>query len=55
VAAKSDSRWSGEVTKRSDALNIEKDVFKSKNPDAIAESLKHSAQVSHRRRCRAVA
>jgi hypothetical protein len=50
MAAKSESRWSGEVTKHSDALDIEKDVFKSKNPDEIAESLKHSAKVSDRRK-----
>jgi hypothetical protein len=50
MAAKSGSRWSGEVTKHSDALDIEKDVFKSKNPDQIAESLKHSANASERRK-----
>lgn len=50
MAAKSGSRWSGEVTKHSDALELENDVFKSKNPDAIAESLKHSADTSDRRK-----
>ena len=50
MAAKSASRWSGEVTKHSDALDLENDVFKSRNPDAIAASLKHSAEVSDRRK-----
>jgi hypothetical protein len=44
------SRWSGEVTKHSDALDLDKDVFKSRNPDAIAASLKHSAETSNRRK-----
>jgi hypothetical protein len=33
-------RWSAEVTKRSDALDLEPDVFKSKDPRKIALSLK---------------
>ena len=31
-------------------MDLEKDVFKSKDPEEIAESLKHSAEVSHRRK-----
>lgn len=50
MAAKSASRWSGEVTKHSDALDLEKDVFKSQNPNAIAASLKHSAETSDKRK-----
>jgi hypothetical protein len=50
MAAKSKSRWSGEVTEHSDALDLQKDVFKLKNPDAIARSLKHSAETSDRRK-----
>jgi hypothetical protein len=50
MAAKSASRWSGKVTQNSDALDLEKDVFKSNNPDAIAKSLKHSAETSDRRK-----
>src|ERR1700739_980790 len=50
MAAKSESRWSGDVTEHSDALDLEKDVFKSRNPDAIAESLKQSAETSNRRK-----
>ena len=50
MAAKSASRWSGEVTEHSDALDLEKDVFKAGDPDAIARSLKHSAEASDRRK-----
>ena len=50
MAAKSTSRWSGEVTQHSDALDLEKDVFTSNNPDTIAKSLKHSAETSDRRK-----
>jgi len=50
MATKSASRWSGEVTKHSNAPDLEKDVFKSRNPDAIAASLKHSAETSDRRK-----
>jgi hypothetical protein len=50
MAAKSKSRWSAEVTKHSDALDLEKDIFESNNPYAIAKSLKHSAEASDRRK-----
>jgi hypothetical protein len=50
MAAKSESRWSGEVARHSDALDLETDVFKSDNPDEIAESLAHSANTSNRRK-----
>jgi Protein of unknown function (DUF3175) len=43
-------RWSAEVTKRSDALDLERDVFKWKNPRKIALSLKRSAESSKRRK-----
>jgi Protein of unknown function (DUF3175) len=43
-------RWSAEVTKRSDALDLETDVFKGKNPHRIAQSLKRSAERSKRRK-----
>ncbi|GBQ32585.1 DUF3175 domain-containing protein [Gluconacetobacter sacchari] len=43
-------RWSGEVTRHSDALDIEPDLFKSADPHHIAESLKHSAETSTRRK-----
>ncbi len=43
-------RWSSKVTKHSDALDLERDVFKSKDPHKIALSLKRSAQQSKRRK-----
>src|SRR6476469_10618698 len=43
-------RWSQDVTENSDALDLEKGVFKLKNPKKIALSLKRSAEQSHRRK-----
>ena len=43
-------KWSAKVTKESDALDLEKNIFKSKDPDKIAGSLKHSADESHKRK-----
>jgi len=43
-------RWSGEVTRRSNALDLESNVFKQGNPRRIAFSLKHSAEASTRRK-----
>jgi hypothetical protein len=43
-------KWSAKVTKESDALSLEKDIFKSNDPDKIAASLKHSAEESHKRK-----
>ena len=43
-------RWSAEVTKHSDALDLEKDVFKSGSAEEIAKSLKRSAERSRRRK-----
>lgn len=43
-------RWSAEVTRRSDALDLEPSVFKQRSPRAIAESLKRSAERSTRRK-----
>jgi hypothetical protein len=51
MASKKDTkRWSREVTENSDALDLEKGVFKLKNPKRIALSLKRSAERSHRRK-----
>jgi hypothetical protein len=50
MAEKSPKRWSAEVTEHSDALDLEKDVFKSSDPKRIARSLKRSALASRRRR-----
>jgi len=43
-------RWSGEVTRRSNALDLEPNVFKQSNPRRIARSLKRSAEASTRRK-----
>jgi hypothetical protein len=42
-------KWSARVTKNSDAMTLRESVFK-KSPHAIALSLKHSAEKSHRRK-----
>lgn len=44
------NRWSQEVTKHSDALDLEPGVFTLKDPKKIAASLKHSAEASTRRK-----
>jgi hypothetical protein len=43
-------KWSQDVNEHSDALDLKKDVFAGDNPKAIAKSLKHSAEASHRRK-----
>src|SRR5260221_4082581 len=43
-------RWSQDVTRRSDALDLDRGVFARSDPRAIARSLKRSADRSHRRK-----
>ncbi len=43
-------KWSGEVIKHSNALDLEPGVFTWDNPKKIAESLLRSAQRSRRRK-----
>src|SRR5438552_660341 len=43
-------RWSAAVTKHSNALDLERDVFKVRDPHKIALSLKRSAEQSKRRK-----
>lgn len=43
-------KWSGEVTKMSNALDLEKGVFTWDDPKKIARSLKKSAEASTRRK-----
>jgi hypothetical protein len=50
VRGQKSKRWSAQVTKRSDALDLESDVFKGKDPRRIALSLKRSAERSKRRK-----
>ena len=45
-----DKKWSQRVTDTSDALDLEAGVFALKDPRLIAESLKRSAEASHRRK-----
>jgi hypothetical protein len=50
TGGKSTSRWSVRVTTHSNALDLEKSVFKSSDPHRIALSLKRSAERSRRRK-----
>ena len=43
-------RWSRDVTEKSDALDLEPNVFTKDSPRSIAESLKRSAEHSTRRK-----
>src|SRR6185312_10315952 len=42
--------WSADVTRKSDALDLQSDVFKERNPSDIGHSLKQSAEHSKRRK-----
>jgi hypothetical protein len=44
------AKWSKQVTEHSNAMDLEKDVFKLKHPKKIAESIKRSAEKSKRRK-----
>jgi len=43
-------KWSGAVSRRSDALDLEQSIFKSASAVRIAHSLKKSAESSRRRK-----
>lgn len=47
---KSSSKWSEKITRESDALDLEAGVFTWEDPRKIALSLKHSADISSRRK-----
>ena len=49
-AARTNKRWSGEVTKHSNALDLDPGVFKHGDPHDVALSLKRSAESSTRRK-----
>src|ERR1041384_2533485 len=49
-SAKRTNRWSGRVTRESNALDLDRSVFTWKDPKRIARSLKRSAERSHRRK-----
>ncbi len=42
--------WSASVTEGSDALDLGQGIFRSRDPERIAASLKRSAERSHRRK-----
>lgn len=48
--AKAGKRWSGEVTRHSNALDLEPGVFTHRDPCEVALSLKRSAEASERRK-----
>lgn len=43
-------KWSQDVTEHSDAMDLEAGIFESHDPKKIADSLKRSAEHSHRRK-----
>ena len=43
-------KWSSQVTKHSNALDLPKGIFQKDDPSAIARGLKRSAEQSHRRK-----
>jgi hypothetical protein len=47
---RSPKRWSAAVTRGSNALDLERNVFTKRSPAAIARSLKRSAEQSRRRK-----
>jgi hypothetical protein len=47
---RSPRKWSADVMRKSDAMDLEKGVFKLKTPEAVARTLKRSAEASHRRK-----
>ena len=50
TARRGPKRWSQAVTERSDAMDLEPDVFTLVDPKEIAASLKRSAERSRRRK-----
>lgn len=44
------ANWSADVTRKSTALDLEEGVFTWDNPKKIAQSLKHSAEISTKRK-----
>ena len=50
TTSKKKRRWSGAVTRTSNALDLDAGVFARDDPRSIARSLKRSAERSHRRK-----
>ena len=49
-AGKPAKKWSANVMKHSNSLDLEQHVFESHDPKKVAKSLKHSAEISKRRK-----
>jgi hypothetical protein len=47
---RSATKWSAEVMRKSDAMDLQAGVFKLRTPAAVARSLKRSSESSHRRK-----
>jgi len=50
TSRRSSARWSAEVTRNSNALDLKQGVFTLKDPKRIAASLKRSAEASRRKK-----
>ncbi len=50
MTARKGRRWSHDVTAKSNALDLEANVFTREDPKSMARSLKQSAERSHRRK-----
>jgi hypothetical protein len=50
ASRQSSRRWSADVTRRSNALDLEQGVFTRNDPKQIAASLKRSAEASRRKK-----
>jgi hypothetical protein len=50
MTSHSGRKWSGRVTRKSNALELKKGVFSLRDPEKIAASLKRSAERSKRRK-----
>ncbi|MFC0696779.1 DUF3175 domain-containing protein [Paraburkholderia humisilvae] len=50
TASRTSRRWSHQVMEHSDAMDLERDIFKTGSAQAIAESLKRSSTHSKRRK-----
>lgn len=50
AAKKKTKKWSGRVTRESDALDLKQGIFAQRDPRKIARSLKRSAEHSKRRK-----
>lgn len=50
TARRKTRKWAARVTRESDALDLERDVFRQSSAKKIAASLKRSAERSHRRK-----